>query len=255
MPSVQHLLHENGLPDSEADKIPASGPQGRLLKGDVLAYLGSIQSSYPSDLSGRISKLSHLDLTNIKVAPAKAKAKAKEADRATPAAPIPTEEPDSEIAVSISFDSALKVQKRIQDSLGIHLPLATFIARATELANDDLPRSKHSPTSDELFNQVLGLNKISRSPRGNFIPQLVALPKATIGSRAIPKIDIIDILARKSPTRRNTTSSPRGGIVDETVPATNVFTVTVPKGEEIRGRVFLERVKTVIEVEPGRLII
>ena len=56
-PSVQHLLRENGLPKEEADKIPATGPNGRLLKGDVLAYLGRIKDNYTSELSERIAKL------------------------------------------------------------------------------------------------------------------------------------------------------------------------------------------------------
>lgn len=37
--------------------------------------------------------------------------------------------------------------------------------------------------------------------------------------------------------------------------ALNVFSVRVPKGEEKRARVFLERVKTVLQIEPGRLIL
>jgi hypothetical protein len=35
----------------------------------------------------------------------------------------------------------------------------------------------------------------------------------------------------------------------------NVFSVTVPKGEEGRARVFLDRVKLVLEEEPGRLVL
>ena len=37
--------------------------------------------------------------------------------------------------------------------------------------------------------------------------------------------------------------------------ATNVFSVSVPRGEEKRARVFLERVKTILQLEPGRLIL
>lgn len=37
--------------------------------------------------------------------------------------------------------------------------------------------------------------------------------------------------------------------------AMNVFSVTVPMGEERRARTFLERVKTVLQVEPGRLVL
>jgi len=34
-----------------------------------------------------------------------------------------------------------------------------------------------------------------------------------------------------------------------------VFSINVPKGDEKRGQVFLERVKTVLEAEPGRLVV
>jgi hypothetical protein len=35
----------------------------------------------------------------------------------------------------------------------------------------------------------------------------------------------------------------------------NVFSVTVPVGEEKRARTFLERVKTVLQIEPGKLVL
>ena len=35
----------------------------------------------------------------------------------------------------------------------------------------------------------------------------------------------------------------------------NVFSISVAKGEEKRARVFLERVKTILQVEPGRLVL
>ena len=39
-PSVTALIHENHIPVSDATKIPATGPQNRLLKGDVLWRCG-----------------------------------------------------------------------------------------------------------------------------------------------------------------------------------------------------------------------
>jgi hypothetical protein len=36
---------------------------------------------------------------------------------------------------------------------------------------------------------------------------------------------------------------------------TNIFSVSVPKGDEKRAKVFLERVKIVLEAEPGRLVL
>lgn len=252
-PSVSHLLHEKGIPSSEADKIPASGPKGRLLKGDVLAYLGKISASYASDLSKRISNLSHLDLSNIQLAaPPEPKKQA-----ATPAPQIPRKEPDTVIEVSISFKAVLDVQRRIQETLGITLPLSEFIARATEIANNDLPRpTNYKLSADELYNQVLGLDKLnSQVSRGNYLPQLQALPPAAgAKSSAVGAVkeDIFDILAGKpSPAKAPEAPVTRhvGG------EAGTVVSVLAPGGEERRARVFLERVKTILQIEPGRLVL
>jgi hypothetical protein len=253
-PSVQHLLKVNGLPKEEADKIPATGPNGRLLKGDVLAYVGKIQNSYPSESAERFKKLAHLDLSNIKVM------QKKEAPAKKPkAAPAPVaEDLDVEVALPISFKAVMDCQKRVQDSIGVFLPLSTFIARAAELANEDLPKSRAAKTSaDELFNAVLGLDKVGKKlSRGNFVPQVTALPPATVSSTRAPvfrKPDVLDILsAKKSPARG---SKPARGGAEGVVGPLNVFSVSVPKGDERRGRIFLERVKSVLEVEPGRLVV
>lgn len=266
-PSIAALLHEKGIPASEADKIPASGPKGRLLKGDVLAYLGTISKSYPSEQAARITKLGHLDLSKIQITALKEalsdpSAPALEKAPQTPV-PEPEPEPDTEVAVSISLKSVLEVQKRIQDTLGVTLPLSTFIARATDVANDELPRpANYKPSADELFNQVLGLDKVStKTSRGTFIPQITALPRST-AFKSPPgppkKPDIIDILTGNRPQKAvSTLGLPPPGIMAGSEPgtATNIFSVSVAKGEEKRARIFLERVKTILQVEPGRLVI
>ena len=176
--------------------------------------------------------------------------------------PIPEPETDTEVAVSISFKAVLEVQKRTQDTLGVTLPLSVFIARATEVANDDLPRSKLSASSsEELFNQVLGLDKLVPSTkRGSFVPQITALPSASLSTpqKMVKKPDIIDILAGKSSSKNsNSIRPPPAGVMAGSSPngATNVFSVSVKQGEEKRARVFLERVKTILQVEPGRLVL
>ncbi|KAH6878156.1 hypothetical protein BKA58DRAFT_417740 [Alternaria rosae] len=248
-PSVQHLLEVNGLPKEEADKIPATGPGGRLLKGDVLAYVGQIENSYPSELASRFTKLSHLDLSNIKPMPKKEAPK-------KPAAEAPTvvEDLPIEVALPVSLTAVMECQKRVKDSIGVFLPLSTFVARAAELANEDLPRSKVAkPTADELFNAVLGLDKVSsKYSRGNFVPEVTALPPTTIPSKRAPapKSDILDMLAGTKISAKKSVSGAAG-----VAGPLNVFSVSVPKGDEKRGRVFLERVKTVLEVEPGRLVV
>ncbi|MCJ1400436.1 pyridoxine biosynthesis protein [Xylographa trunciseda] len=258
-PSVAQMLHEKGISEAGADKIPASGPKGRLLKGDVLAYLGTIDSSYPSKESARILKLEHLDLSNVKIAtPPKA---APPPPRSV--ASFTTEiEVDTEVAVSISFKAVREVQERIHNVLGIDIPIENFIARAIEISNLDLPRSKTSqPTADELFNQVLGLDHVDpKVSQGRFSPQIVALPslQLPVPKRPTEKSDIIDILTGKhSSITRRSYNAPEPTSLTGSVAgsAINVFSVSASKGDEQRAKVFLERVKTVLQVDPGRLVL
>lgn len=253
LPSVQQMIHEKGLKQEDIDKMQPSGPNNRLLKGDVLAYVGSISSSYPTELSDRIQKLSHLDLSNIKLA---APAPKSEKEAKTAAAPKQEKKPVN-VAVSISMKSVIEVQERVQKTLGVFMPLSTFIARAADVANDNLPQSKtYTPSADELFNDVLGLDNVTTAngTRGTFLPQITALPSAAPKVQRVPakNVDIIDILSGKP------TSSKRG-IAPKAMPglsnAINVFSVTAPQGDEKRAQVFLERVKTVLENEPGRLVL
>ena len=256
-PSVQHLLKINGLPKEEADKIPATGPSGRLLKGDVLAYLGHIQGSYITEQSQRINKLTHLDLSNVKVAAAKPAPIGK--------TPAPTQEPqavvqepDTEVAVTVSFKAVQEVQKRVQESLGVFLPLSTFIARASELANDDLPRSRVTkPTADELFDAVLGLDKGpgKQFSRGQFLPQVTALPPTTLQTSKAKRSDIFDELVASKTASPSKATRPAAGATGRVLGPVNVFSVSVPKGDERRAQVFLERVKLALEADPGRLIL
>ncbi|KAF1965105.1 hypothetical protein BU23DRAFT_546502 [Bimuria novae-zelandiae CBS 107.79] len=254
-PSVQHLLKENGLPKEEADKIPATGPNGRLLKGDVLAYLGKINKSAGSEVAARLKTLSHLDLSNIKPMAQKPQPAPGKAT-AAPELPEVVEELDVEVALPISLKVVTEVQKRVQDSIGVFLPLSTFIARAAELANEELPRSQTAkPSADELFNAVLGLDKIAgkKFSRGNFVPQVTALPPTPVSTRisAAKKPDVLDFLTGK----KAAAPKARVGGAAHVVGPLNVFSVSVPKGDERRGRVFLERVKSVLEAEPGRLVV
>jgi pyruvate/2-oxoglutarate dehydrogenase complex dihydrolipoamide acyltransferase (E2) component len=254
-PSVESLLKNNGLSKADADKIPATGPGGRLLKGDVLAYVGKIQESYPSELADRFKKLSHLDLSNIKVAPKKEAPAKKPAAAAE--APKVVEDLPVEIAIPISLTAVTECQKRVKDSIGVFLPLTTFIARATELANEELPRSKTAkPTADELFNAVLGLDKVAGSnfSRGHFVPQMTSLPPTSVSTRpsGFKKPDVLEILAGKKTAARGAKAASGA---ERVIGPLNVFSVTVPKGDEKRGRLFLERVKAVLEAEPGRLVV
>ena len=250
------MLKENGLSKDDAEKIPATGPQGRLLKGDVLAYLGKVEQSYPSELAGKFDKLAHLDLSNIKLAkpPAPPKEEKKELDQ------TPVEELDTEIAVPVSLLEVLKTQKRLKETLDMKLPLSFFITRAIELANQDLPARKTAPTADDLFNSVLGLDQVkSKSSTGHFIPQVSAFPVAAPkpSSAGLPKIlasrpksDILDILAGRSAPTKRTVSSPESFVTE-----TRLFSLSVPKDDVNRATVFLGRVKEALEEDSALLVL
>ena len=252
-PSVIQLMHENGLDRAELEKIPASGPSGRLLKGDVLAYLGSIDVAEPSRISDLFKRLSHLDLSNIKIAaPPSVETKPKPAAHSGQASQ--TEQP-SQVALSISFKAIREVQKRVYDALGIDVPLNTFIRRAIEICNEDLPASKsRTPTADELFDDIVGVNRVRDTvTHGSFIPCIIA----TSPTPALPLRrkgpDVIDLLS-------GMTSNPvaRSRLVRSTVhesAPSSVFALMVAKGEEKRAKVFLERMKTALQVDPGRLVL
>lgn len=256
-PAVQHLLMENGLPKEEADKIPASGPNGRLLKGDVLAYLGKIAKHYPRESAARFTKLSHLDLSNIQLAAPPPPPKAEEKAAAPTAATEPELPKDTEVALPISLSAVIATQQRVQEALGISLPLSTFIARATELANEGLPASKNQkPTAEDLFNSVLGLDTVPTASRGNFLPNITALGPTPIAkpSRSASKPDIIDFLAPKA-SKPAPARTYRAGAIGVGAPGPNVFSVSAKNGEEKRAMEFLERMKLVLEQEPGRLVL
>jgi hypothetical protein len=250
-PSVTQLLHEKGVPDSEISKIPATGPKGRLLKGDVLAYLGSISAEYPSTQAARIAHMAHLDLSNIKVAAPKAPEK----PAAAAEEPLLEVPPEALVAVPISLASVLSVQKRIKDTLGVTVPLSSFIARATDLANDDLPRSPLSkPSADELFDEILGAAPI-QTTRGSYIPEINTVPIPESESYALvdeAEEDIVDFLTGTRSKRPSPLAMP-----EPTAPASalNVFSLTVPAADERRAKTFLDRMQTVLTDDPGRLVL
>lgn len=266
-PSVSQLLHQKGIPESEISKIPATGPKGRLLKGDVLAYVGEIKADYPAEQAARIEKMGHLDLSNIKIAPPPAAPAAAPEEKSTPAEEILPELPsDISIAVSISLESVLSTQKRIKDSIGATIPLSTFIARATEIANSDLPRSPLSkPSADEVFDEIVGVAPIKKFTRGSYTPEINTVPIEELESadeeayiQEQQEEDIIDVLSGNV-SRRTLTSAAIPGSSSSpkaTSPAAlNVFSVTVPVGEEQRAKTFLDRLSTVLTVNPGRLVL
>lgn len=264
LPSVEHLIKEKKIAKEDLENIEPTGPKGQLLKGDILAYLGKIAKGYPGELAARVQHLSHLDLSNIKIPPPKEAPKPVKEEKASEEEKSAEAKPEVEnvqVALPISMANAIEVQKRIHSTLGVYMPLSTFIARASDLANDDLPRSKTAkPTADELFNEVLGLNNVHSQfgVRGNFLPQIQALPATAMAivprvRKVDHEVDVLDFLTGKAKSQapRRIGPTPIRGPPG----TTSIFSVTVPKGDERQAKVFLEHLKEVLEEEPGSLVL
>lgn len=249
---MTQLLHEKGIPSSEVSKIPASGPKGRLLKGDVLAYIGSIAADYPSSQAAQLEKLSHLDLSNIKIAPPAAPKPTEKEQKAAEEAVTPAPPATTSVAVSISLAAVLSVQYKLKKKLGTTISVSEFLARAAELANQELPRARTDKKSaNELFDEILGEPAVTTS-RGDYIPELNAVEVSEVsegGRKAAVKEDIIDFLSGKK--EKGVAREPQA----DSQPAMNVFSLTVPVGEEFRARTFLERLQALLQTDPGRLVL
>ncbi|KAF8422426.1 hypothetical protein EV426DRAFT_168823 [Tirmania nivea] len=249
-PSVMALLHRNNLSKEDISQIPATGPRGRLLKGDVLAYIGSISKDSPAALESMIDKLAHLDLSNIKVKQATAPASALEREAAAEKKPAAPEKPpvvETDIQVEISLDRLSKVQSQVQEMMGFSPPISAFLAEASRRASQNLPPSKLPSTPNEIFKELLGLPKKPAS--ASYKPQLISLPPPpTASTPTSNRLDIIDILSgtKPKPVVRKVTSVPAPAAV-------NVISVNVNPQDEVRAKVFLGRVKEYIEVEPEKL--
>lgn len=89
-PSVVSLLESNGISKEEAfAKIQASGPNGRILKGDVLAYLGKIPTESVEKVSELVNSHMNLDLKNIEKLKIKSKSDSSTKKSGSTAAPPP----------------------------------------------------------------------------------------------------------------------------------------------------------------------
>ena len=259
LPSVLQLLHENGIRLSKAGEIPATGPRGRLLKGDVLAFLGSIEKSYPAEQSRKIEALSRLDLDNIKIASPKSvsapsKSPTVSSSEVTDQSDVDTQR---DIAVVISLKAVAEVRSRIHDAVGINIPLSTFIDRAISVCNTELPRPASArETSQDLFDQVLGLKHSGKHvASGIFVPEIGSLfHRASSADRSSFKhADILDQLTMAPGKRRVQTFTQRRSS-SSAEEDQRVFTLSVTGKEEPRAEIFLGRLKTVLQADPGSLV-
>ncbi|TQS38426.1 hypothetical protein Golomagni_01068 [Golovinomyces magnicellulatus] len=251
LPSVQNLMRLHNLDDSAIKNIRPTGPNNRLLKGDVLAYLGHISASYPAQLSSKISHLSHLDLSNIKIRQPPPASKVIEPVKPTNSKP----ETIISLEQTVSLKNVHVIQEKMRDLLGVSLAEDVFIMRATNIANENLPLPKsYKATPDELFESILGLrkNSMTKSAKSRpFSPTIFNTSSASIFPVPRPakskNYDIIDMLSGKKVIKLKTNK-----LVES---EQRTFKLEVAKDEEERARIFLDKIKSTLESRPGSLVL
>ncbi|KAI5810098.1 hypothetical protein DFH27DRAFT_509044 [Peziza echinospora] len=260
-PSVASLLKIHGLKKEDFSNIQGTGPRGRLLKGDVLAFVGSIHIDGPRQLEANFDKLAHLDLSNITILQAPKKVDVAVEEAAAPkkvevaveeaAAPPETQDPlEVVLRYPVSLEKLEQLQNKIQESLGFNPPVSAFFAEASRLASKDLPKSKLPPTADQIFDELVGA-PAKVSAKVAYEVKLETAPISKPPPRSTEDIDIIDFLSGS----KLKASSPKPAQPSADAPATQTFaTVKVRAEDKARGDAFLSRVAEYVRDDPQSLV-
>ena len=186
----------------------------------MLAYVGRIDAGYAAALAAQLAARARLDLSDIRLA----------APAAAPPSPPPP--PPKPAAAEVGVGVTARVLAAVAAQATGDAALQLAVARAAQRANRGLPPSTATvPSGDELFRAVLGLAGPSKAAAGPALEARVVGWPPPAAPRRAP--DVIDVLAG---ARRRPAASAGVGL-----------RVTVPAGDEGRGRVFLERVKRGLE--------
>ncbi|SCU79100.1 LAFA_0B00716g1_1 [Lachancea sp. 'fantastica'] len=185
-PSVQLLLHENGITNEQAlESIPASGPNGRILKGDVLSHLGKISHDSVTKLTTYIQKFEKLDLSNIELKQPEPQQKLQETVSAKPQPIVISEQIHVKTAPDVTTEQLLR-------------SLKSYINEAKYLSHEQPIANANSVYYDSVFEDL-----ITPEPKQQrFEVSYDVVPLSTGELISQQQDDIFDLLAGSS-TRAN----------------------------------------------------
>lgn len=136
-PSVASLLTENNISRAEAlSNIKATGSNGRIVKGDVLAFLGKITQESLDKVTSFIQKNTHLDLSGVQKLKITPKESPKETAKDTKddvKASKPKPEPKV-ITKSFNLDALVELQATSQEKGFEPFTIRDYIIAASERA-------------------------------------------------------------------------------------------------------------------------
>lgn len=195
-PAVEMLLHRHEIPVEKAmAEIPATGPKGRLLRGDVMAYIGEIDPSTTARIAEYIKSKEHLDLLNIKIAPPAAAKPAKDAAAAAPAEPL-----NKLLIMCIAKLPEDTTHDEFRFDFERALATATQLAYASRFEQYEwsplaMPETRTSP--DEIFDDLL----VAPVTKDRFVISdlLFELPRTVSAKPAAAPVDAFDDLLGLAP--------------------------------------------------------
>lgn len=190
LPSVNMLLAQNGISLAEIqEKIKGSGYQGRIIKGDVLAYLQKIPQDSVNKISEYVKNSGKLDLSNIEIKKMEGTDSKEESVKEEPVKKqekkvVPPQTIQEDIILSIPHDST--TAKELRQSID------NFIKETYQFVhNGGSSPEINSQYYDPLFEDLITVSP--REPRFTYGYKLVPLSMKNEGTS--PEIrDIFDIL-------------------------------------------------------------
>ncbi|KAF5108770.1 hypothetical protein DV495_000248 [Geotrichum candidum] len=240
LPSVSSLAVANNMTAEQViDTVPASGPNGRITKGDILAHLGKISKTDVENITNEIAKLQHLDLSNIKIkkpeeAPKKVEDKSatkESAKDAAPAAEKPKPAPPLVLNGLFTLSEIEAFRASLSAATGSAPSAKSVVEKAAKLASRDVPlfsQPKRSILNDPVFDAL-----VAPSTRG-LKPFEVSIEYPRALKKAAAKQDIFDLLAA-APKRRSA-QVVSGDMLNVSVTVNKKYA-----GAEAKARVFLDR--------------
>ena len=254
-PSVQRLLREQGISHDTAN-IPATGPNGSLLKGDVLAYLGRVKQGYLSAQSQRLENLSHLDVRHTKYVHVKPVLDTDNLEANDTDSFSKDKKPQRsivEVTIPISLNAVYNCQNLIRQSLEVNVPLSSFITRASVIANEESSKQASlSSKKDTIFDAIIGQEQTGRQFR--FVPSMKSSTSMHAMKTENHEVDSLDFLTARLPTPKALGRRTRDRLEKVTSKA-DIFSVKVATGKRYPASIFLNKFKSLLELEPGQLIL
>lgn len=189
LPSVQLLLHANNISNEDAlNNIQASGPNGRILKGDVLSYLGKVSQEAIAKLTKYIQKGEVLDLSNIELKKPEPASKAPES--------VVKKEP-----VIFTEQLHLKVEPNVTFEQ-FSRSLKSYIDEARIISHGEPVSNVQSDYYDALFEELI--TPEPRKPRFSVSYDIIPLNARSLNAKQ--QDDIFDLLAGTKNTPASTES-------------------------------------------------